>query len=220
MIENEISSRMGALVALEMWRLRAIEVNMVSPFRLVSGSLSPVYVNCRRLISYPEFTDLFVAASRIAIDKEEVVCDVVAGGETAGIPFAAYLARAIGKPLIYVRKQQKTHGLSTLIEGVLPSQSRVLLVEDLITDAGSKLGFIEALRREGAMVTDVLVVLDRLQGGAEALKAIGIKLHALTDMQTLLSLASSLRLIDMATLQSLQEYLRDPSAWNATRTAQ
>ena len=190
-ILKELESAVRKVVALQLWQLGAIKVNLSEPFRLASGNYSPIYVNCRQLISTPAFADLFAASARIVCDRREVAFDVIAGGETAGIPFAAFLARSFGSPLVYVRKEAKSHGIASRIEGKIQSGDRVLLVEDLITDAGSKLSFVDAIQESGGAVEDVLVVFDRLQGGKEALHERGMRLHAITDIDTAIACSAT-----------------------------
>jgi len=216
-LADEINSTVRRLVALQLWQLGAIKVNLAEPFRLVSGNYSPIYINCRLLISSPAFVDLFAEATRLIVEHRQVKFDVVAGGETAGIPFAAFVARAFGSPMIYVRKEVKGHGLASRIEGVLDAQARVLLVEDLITDAGSKLSFIQAIREAGAVVEDALVVFDRLQGGGEALATKGIRLHSVTDMTTALSVCQDAHYLAAPDLESVKQYLGNPQGWHEQR---
>ena len=216
-LADSILREMGRLAALHLWRLGAIKVNLDKPFRLVSGKYSPIYINCRQLISAPAFADLFVASARLICERHRVEFDVVAGGETAGIAFAAFVARALGLPMIYVRKEAKGHGLASRIEGCLSPGSRVLLVEDLITDAGSKIGFIQGISEAEGHVKDVLVVFDRIQGGREALSSQGIALHALTDMDTALRAAEASGLLTDGQLREVREYLQSPDDWHRTR---
>ena len=161
-IDQQISLTTGRLVALYLWHLGAVKVNVEKPFRLTSSNYSPIYINCRQLISSVSFMDLFAAASRQLLGQRGAEFDVIAGGETAGIPFAAFLARSFCRPMVYVRKAAKEHGTASRVEGSLESGGRVLLVEDLITDAGSKLSFIQGIQDAGGDVKDVLVVFDRL----------------------------------------------------------
>jgi orotate phosphoribosyltransferase len=216
-VSAEIDAGIRRIIALQLWTLEAVKVNLRNPFRLVSGNHSPVYINCRRLISFPSFIDLFSAAAREIIQKQNVQVDVIAGGETAGIPFAAFLARTLNQPMVYVRKQTKRHGTESRIEGTSVRNCRMLLVEDLITDAGSKLDFIRALTEAGATVKDVLVVFDRLQGGRKALKKKGIRLHAMTDMTTTLRVAQESKLISANELRSIHSYLSSPARWHLAR---
>jgi orotate phosphoribosyltransferase len=217
---EQIVEGIRRVVSLQLWQLGAIKVNLTEPFRLVSGNYSPIYINCRLLISSPAFVNLFSAAARIICDHRNIDFDVVAGGETAGIPFAVFLAHSFGKPMVYVRKATKDHGISSRIEGVLQPGTRALLVEDLITDAGSKLSFIEAIREVQATVRDVLVVFDRLQGGKEALAQETIQLHAITDMNIALEAGHTAKQISSADLVSIQRYLHEPRQWHLERGLQ
>jgi orotate phosphoribosyltransferase len=216
-LENDVETRLGQLISLELWRVGAVQVNVERPFRLVSGRLSPIYVNCRALVSSTFFIDLLVAATRFHCMARGLAFDVLAGGETAGIPFAAFLAHALGKPMCYVRKAPKDHGLSSRIEGSLSEGAHVLLVEDLITDAGSKLSFVEALRKAGAHVSDVLVVFDRQQGGSEALSHEGISLHSLTDLGATLELGEQAGILAPSVRKVVTDYLADPTGWSTNR---
>jgi len=108
--------------------------------------------------------------------------EVVAGGETAGIPFAAFLARAFGRPMIYVRKDEKDYGRRKRIEGSIKPGWKVLVMDDLITTGKSTLSAIDAIREEGGEVKDVAVLIDRLEGGRANLKKAGTTLHSLTDV--------------------------------------
>jgi orotate phosphoribosyltransferase len=204
--------------ALGLWRAEAIRVNVQEPFTLASGQHSPIYVNCRRLISSPAFLGLFTAVVGVLQEEGALAFDAVAGGETAGIPFAAYLARDTGKPMLYVRKKPKGYGIASRVEGVLPTVAegppRVLLVEDLITDGGSKVGFIEALREAGATVEDALVLFDRQQGGAETLAEHGVRLTSVTDLATALAAAEGAGTLDAEDLAAVRAYLADPKGWS------
>lgn len=216
-LTDQILARIREAMALMLWELGAVKVNTEQPFKLVSGNYSPIYINCRQLISSPAFCDLFGATARIMCEANSVEFDVVAGGETAGIPFAAILARAFGKPMVYVRKAVKGHGLGSLVEGILPRRSRVLLTEDLITDAGSKLHFIKAIKTVGGTISNVLVVFDRLQGGGKVLAARRIHLLAVTDMKAALLVAERDRILNRGQLKSLNLYLASPRAWHKDR---
>ena len=123
---------------------------------------------------------------------------MVAGGETAGIPFAAFLAALAKKPMIYVRKQPKGFGRMAQIEGDLKPGKRVLLVEDLATDGGSKLVFIEALKKAEAKVTDCFVIFHYgiFPQSVEMLAAAGVKLHALATWWDALEAAQKHKYFD------------------------
>lgn len=214
-LEPSIFSSLSRSIALLLWQMQSIKVNVSEPFVLRSGLRSPIYVNCRDLISSPLFADLFGVMARMIIERRQIQFDIVGGGETAGIPMAAFLARTFGKPMLYVRKESKGYGTKSRIEGRCPEGSRVLLVEDLITDAGSKLSFIEALRGAGAIVEDVLVVFDRQQNGAGALKNINVRLHSACDMEKMLEIGGSEAGLHPTDLRNVRRYLSDPAKWHA-----
>lgn len=210
---------MRSMVAQEIWKAGAITCR-AELFKLSSGNMSPFYVNTRMLMGSPDFSRLLVAAVRGVLDFESIRCHRVAGGETAGIPFAAFIAFDLGLPLLYVRKRLKGHGLQRLVEGPFVKGETILLVEDLITDASSKLAFVNAIRSEGLVVNDVLVLFDRQQGGAETLLAKGIQLHSLSNMRDALEVGTACGYLDNVTRASIEEYVNSPEQWHSERGLQ
>ena len=213
-LNSQINEHLRTAITLLLWKSGAVKVNLDEPFKLASGNFSPIYINCRQVISDPHFMTAFNAAARILLACDDVDINMIAGGVTAGVPFAAYLAKDLNVPLVYVRKAQKGYGLSKQIEGGDPNGSKVLLVEDLITDAGSKVNFIEALRDGGAIVANTLVLFDRLQGGKKSLKEMGVILHSVTDMDLTLDIGETSGLFKAATIESVRKYIADPKAWH------
>ncbi len=199
----------------------AIQVYRERPFVFVSGRFSPVYVDCRRLLSFPEVRDDIVEQLAVKVNKEIGLqsIDVVAGGETAGIPYAAFVSLKVGKPMIYVRKAAKGYGQSKQIEGVLEGGQRVLLVEDLITDGMSKLGFNEGIRAAGATITHCLCVfeysLDRLglHEGRKKLAEHNIELHSLVNWDHVLNTGLSKRYFGDRESKEVEDFLADPVNW-------
>lgn len=215
-----ILQRLREATSLALWQHGAVQVRVGQvrgddPFRLASGNFSPIYVDCRRPISDPVFLRLFTATSGLLLAGTDF--DVVAGGETAGIPYAAYLAQAVGKPMIYLRKKAKGYGTTSRVEGALAEGSRVLLVEDLITDGGSKVGFLDAIRGAGCSVTDAVVLFDRQQGGGDLLAGQDVRLHAVTDRTCAMDVARAEGLLDDDALASVEAYFADPAAWHEAR---
>lgn len=195
-----------------LWDLEAIRVSIDEPFTLASGNRSPLYVNCRQVISSPDFMRLFTAAARRALAGCEF--DAVAGGATAGIPYAAYLACDLNRPLLYVRKSAKGYGTDSQVEGAVTAGWRVLLVEDLITDGGSKLPFLEALEAVDMRVTDVLVLVDREQGGGELLAEGGVTLRALVSRSQALAAGIDAGRLEPAARAEVETYFDDPAGWH------
>src|SRR5919198_573000 len=148
----EITARM-------LLEVKAVLFYEAKPFIFTSGWASPVYIDCRKLIFYPRIRRQLVdfAAATLARDVGFEQFDVVAGGETAGIPYAAWIADRLALPMQYVRKKPKGFGRNAQIEGDIREGARTLLVEDLTTDGRSKVNFCKALRQAGAIVDHVFV---------------------------------------------------------------
>ena len=196
----------------------AVQVSADRPFTLTSGKLSPLYFDCRRLISDPAAMSLVTGAFQWFVDRSGVKFEIVAGGESAGIPFADRLAGATGKPLVYVRKEVREHGTGSAIEGHAVAGAHVLLVEDLITDGGSKLIFVDGLRKAGMEVQHCLVVLDREQGGADVLGSAGIASHALTTARKVLDFGRHTDRLSESDLAIALDYLKSPGTWVTPNT--
>ncbi len=180
-------------------------------FTYVSGAKGPVYVDMRVLPSTVSAMDAVTDAMAELVGR--IGPDVLAGAETAGIPLAAVLSMKTRIPMIYVRKRPKAHGTHSQVEGLLADGQSVLLVDDMITDGGSKLAFVQGIRDAGGTVDDALVVLDRLQGGVETLSGVGVTLHSLINLPELLDYMLAEGLLDRATYDEVLSYLADPDAW-------
>ena len=132
------------------------------PFTFTSGLRSPVYIDCRRLISFPRARRKLMDLAAELIERQTGFesLDAVAGGETAGIPFAAWIADRLSLPMLYVRKQPKGFGRNAQIEGELKDDARVLLVEDLASEGTSKLNFVRAIRQAGGRIDHAFVIFN------------------------------------------------------------
>ncbi|MEM8961522.1 MAG: orotate phosphoribosyltransferase [Acidobacteriota bacterium] len=208
---------MRRALAVELWRSDMVRVRADEPFRLASGGLSPLYIDIRRLLGDGGLRGLVTAMGAFTIERSGLEADVLAGGETAGIPFAALLAASVAKPMVYVRKKPKGHGAAAQIEGGDASGKRVLLVEDLVTAGGSLLTFLDALERAGARVEDALAVFDRRQGGEQRLAERGVRLHSLCDLPLALAIGVERGFLDSAARGVVEAYLDDPEGWSAAR---
>ena len=201
-----------------MLEIKAIHFNAESPFFFTSGWASPVYVDCRKIISYPRLRSGLMDFSSSIILSEigyEAV-DNIAGGETAGIPFAAWIADKLMLPMQYVRKKPKGFGRNAQIEGDLPEGSRVLLVEDLTTDGRSKINFCKALREAGAKVNHVFVIFhyDIFPESRQVLKDIDVQLHSLATWWDVLRVAKQHNHFDTKTLDEVEKFLHAPAEWS------
>ena len=221
MFSNSFPDR--ALIAQTVSRMlleiEAVHFRADQPYTFTSGLASPVYIDCRKLISYPRIRSALMdfAASVIFRSAGFERFDVLAGGETAGIPFAAWLSDKMGLPMVYVRKKPKGFGRNAQIEGSLAEGARVLLVEDLTTDGGSKLKFAEAIGHAGAKVSDTFAVFyyDIFPETQERLEAAGMRLHYLATWWDVLKVCRDEKRFDENTLTEVERFLRAPIAWSS-----
>ncbi len=186
-------------------------------FTYVSGRKGPIYVDMRVLPSTVPAMDAVTDAMAETVDK--LGPDILAGAETAGIPLAAVLSMKTGIPMVYVRKKPKEHGTRSQVEGFLDDGQGVLLIDDMITDGGSKLGFIAGIREAGGEVSAALVVLDRLQGGSATLSGAGVGLHSLITLPELLDYMVAEGLLERERYDEVVSYLADPDEWERRRQA-
>ncbi|SEW17270.1 orotate phosphoribosyltransferase [Cognatiyoonia koreensis] len=195
----------------------AISFNAKEPFTHASGKKAPTYVDCRKLISFPRIRSTLMDFLTVTVMREcgFEAFDNIAGGETAGIPFSALVAERLALPMTYVRKKPKGYGKNARIEGVMQEGQRVLLVEDLTTDGGSKLSFVDAIRETGATcdATAVIFFYGIFDGVEKALADHGVKLVHLCTWWDVLAEAKARGAYDTQTLETVEAYLRDPSGW-------
>jgi len=205
-------------VARMLLEIKAVLFRADDPFTLTSGMKSPVYIDCRKIISFPRMRSQMMDYGKTVIMNEVGYesLDALAGGETAGIPFAAWLAERTGLPMQYVRKKPKGFGRDARIEGDISEGQRVLLVEDLTTDGGSKVSFVEALREAGAEVAHTFVIFyyDIFKDTPEKLAADGIVLHYLSTWWDVLAAAREMNSFDEETLTQVEAFLHDPRGWS------
>ena len=197
---------------------KSVLFNAREPFTYTSGRKGPVYVDCRRLISFPAERGRLMDFAADMIKRECEKLDYVAGGETAGIPYAAFVSERLNLPMLYVRKQPKGFGRMAQIEGCMDEPGKhVILVEDLQTDGGSKKTFIDALRNAGAKVEHSFVIFHYgiFAASAANMQAMGVELHALCTWWDVLAAARAGGYFDAETLASVESYLNKPESWAA-----
>jgi len=196
---------------------KAVLFNPDRPFTFTSGRVSPVYVDCRRLISFPraraKLMDMGVELIERAVGFEAF--DAVAGGETAGIPFAAFIAERMSLPMLYIRKKAKGFGRNAQIEGEMEEGARVLLVEDLASEGTSKLNFIQAIRDAGGTIAHAFVIFHYgiFPQSVASLAAEGVTLHALATWWDVLGVAQGLGYFTPSQYAALKSFLENPEGW-------
>ncbi len=214
--DKEVIAELTAKMLIE---VEAVRFSADEPFKFTSGWASPVYIDCRKLISYPRVRQTLMdfAASVIARDIGFESLDCVAGGETAGIPFAAWISDRLMLPMQYVRKKAKGFGRNAQIEGDFENGARILLVEDLTTDGKSKIKFCEALREAGAAVDHTFVVFyyDIFPHTRESLKKIGLQMHSLATWWDVLKVAKEFNYFDKDSIGEVEKFLHQPTDWSA-----
>lgn len=199
--------------------IKAVNFRPEEPYTFTAGWKSPVYIDCRRIIYFPharsKICDLAVEKVQRHIGYESI--ETVAGGETAGIPFAAWIADRLSAPMSYVRKKPKGFGANALIEGDVPVGRRTLLVEDLTTDGGSKIRFANALRDAGAIVNHTFVVFfyGVFPGAFETLAKMDITLHHLCTWWDVLEACKDRPYFSDSALSEVRNFLKNPTAWSA-----
>ena len=213
--DRELIAELTAKMLLE---VEAVHFNAAEPYIFTSGWASPVYIDCRKLISFPRVRRTLIDFAIATIQRNAgFECfDAIAGGETAGIPFATMIADRLMLPMQYVRKAPKGFGRNAQIEGHLTEGQRVLLVEDMTTDGRSKVNFCNALRTAGAKVDHIFVLFfyDIFPESESILKGLDVTMHYLATWRDVLAVAKRDGRFDDRTLAEVEQFIADPATWS------
>ena len=197
----------------------AVNFRPEQPYILTSGWASPVYVDCRKVISFPRARARIAEMMTRAIQREvgHESTDAVAGGETAGIPYAAWIADRLALPMLYVRKKPKGFGRNAQIEGDFKEGARIVLVEDLASDGASKVNFVNALRDAGGKIDHSFVVFfyGVFPGALKSLEEIGVSLSYLANWWDVLEVVEQEGQFDKRAIEAVRSFLHDPVQWSA-----
>tara|TARA_X000001036_G_scaffold7831_1_gene7056 strand:+ start:165 stop:806 length:642 start_codon:yes stop_codon:yes gene_type:complete len=188
-------------------KIGSVNINFKNQFTLTSGKKSPVYVDCRKLISFPKERDVIISEMAKQIRKKYKKSVLVAGGETAGIPYSSFLCQKLKLPMIYIRKKPKGFGKGKLIEGDFKSKSSSILIEDMATDGGSKIHFIKSMRKSKLSVKDIFVIFfyDIYPSAKKNIKKMNVNLNYLTSWNEILEVSPNY--ISNSDQIKLKEYL-------------
>lgn len=195
-------------------KTESVLINTKEPFTYTSGKIGPIYVDIRRLISFPKERSILMDLAANML--KPLGLDYYAGGETAGIPYAAYLSERLEAPMLYIRKKPKGHGRMAQIEGhVQDGKNKVLLVEDLLTVGSSQKVFVHALREANLEVKNSFVIFsyDIYPQSKINLDEMGITLHSLTNWWAVLDVIKEEKYFDEETITSLEAFLNAPDQW-------
>lgn len=213
--DKKVMAELTAKMLLEVEAVRFMEDK---PFIFTSGWASPVYTDCRRLISFPRVRQTLMDFGAATVFREAGFeqFDTVVGGETAGIPFAAWMADKLSLPMLYVRKKSKGFGRNAQIEGDFAPGARVVLVEDLASDGASKVNFCNALRDAGAEIKHTFVVFfyGVFPGALKTLEETGVRLSYLANWWDVLEVAEAGGDFDKRKIDEVRSFLHDPVQWS------
>lgn len=208
-------ANMKQSIAKALLDIGAVSFSPDSPFTFKSGIQSPVYVDNRVLVYHPEEWHTIIDGFTSLINSRDLLFDVIAGVALGGVPHSSALAYVLRQPSVFIRKESKEHGKGKLIEGGNVSEKRVMLVEDHVTTGGSTIKAVNALRQEGAQVSDVIAIIS--YGFNEAVTAFedeGLNLFTLTDFDTLLDLAQIRGDLTNEHVHLIHRWFANPRAWD------
>jgi orotate phosphoribosyltransferase len=212
------SSETSTSVARILLESGCVQARTEEPFRLPSGWASPVYMDCRRLISFPVARRELVRKGLDLLRQRACLDGVnsIAGAESSGIAFAAWMADELELPLQYVRKQTRGMGLGNQMVGVTPVGSRILLVDDLVAGGTSKVNFLRAITSAGASVKDLFVIFDYgTFPVGELLTPFGVALHSLATWADVLAVGRDSGHLNAGAATELEAFLANPAQWSA-----
>ena len=195
--------------------IQSIKFSFQNPFILTSGLKSPVYVDCRKIISFVKERNIILNYAKNYFDQNKIEFDLLAGGETAGIPYAAMLSEQLQKKMIYVRKKPKGFGKNQQIEGDFQKGQKAILIEDLATDGGSKVIFIKAMRQAGLRVEDVFVIFyyNIFDFTKSLLYDSKVNIHFLCTWKDIINVVEKKKLYDVNDIENLNYFLFNPEKW-------
>lgn len=214
MIQSTNIDNMKEEVAKILLAIDAIKLSPRKPFTYASGILSPVYTDCRLLISYPKERTIIRDFYIKTIINSGVKPDVIAGTATAGIPHAAWIAEKMRLPMVFVRGKAKDHGRAILIEGHAEKGQNAIVIEDLISTGESCAHTAKTLRDEEIPCNDVFAIITYgMKKAQENFALHNLVLHALTDFQTVVTVAKNGGYIKKNDQQIVLDWIKDPPSW-------
>ena len=212
------AARVASLTARMILEAGAVQHSAAQPYFLSSGWASPVYLDFQRLISFPRMRASLMdfASQAVLLRAGFEQFDAVAGAESSGIPYAAWIADRLALPLQYVRRKPRGFGAQAQVEGTLRANERVLLVDDITTDGRSKAALCGVLRAAGARVEHVLVMFyyDIFPDARAALDALGIRLHYLATWRDIFAEAKASGYFPAAVAADVARFIEDPARWS------
>ena len=206
---------MSEIIAEKLIDIESVKFSFENHFTLTSGLKSPVYVDCRKIISFLDEREFIMNEALNYFEKNKIKFDLVAGGETAGIPYAAIISEKTKKPMVYIRKKPKGFGQNQQIEGNFKEKEKAILIEDLATDGGSKVVFVEAMRKAGLIVNDIFVIFyyDIFNLENSVLSKLNVNIHSLCTWKDIISVIEKKNSYKENDIKNLKKFLSNPDDW-------
>lgn len=200
------------IVARALLKVEAVKLNVAEPFTFVSGIKSPIYCDNRKVIGFPkERTEIVDAFVEVLKNKD---FDIVAGTATAGIPWAAFIAEKMNKPMAYIRSKPKAHGAGKQIEGADVKGKKIIVIEDLISTGGSCISALEAARKEGAKEVEVLAIFSyEFKKAYDKFEEANCKWETLSGFPDLINLAVEENYLSSEDAKQASEWNKSPNTW-------
>ena len=199
-------------VAASLLKIKAVFLRPNEPFTWASGIKSPIYCDNRLTLSYPEIRDIIENGLAELIKEYYPTCEVVMGTSTAGIPHAAYVSSILNLPMGYVRGGAKDHGRGNQIEGVVPKGKNVVVIEDLISTAGSSIEVVNILKEAGCNVLGIASICSyELKKGIDRLKEADVINHSLSNFTTLIEVSNQMGYIEEKDVSKIKKFQNNPS---------
>ena len=195
--------------------IKSVNFSFKNHFTLTSGLKSPVYVDCRKIMSFAKEREFIINSAINYLKINNIDNEIIAGGETAGIPYAAYISEKLKKPMVYIRKKPKGFGINKQIEGDFHKNQSALLVEDLATDGGSKITFINAMREAELKVKDIFVIFyyDIFDFKKSDLFKLNVKIHSLCTWKDIINYIEKNNIYTEKEILDLKIFLSNPNKW-------
>lgn len=206
------TNKLAVEVAKNLLKIKAVFLKPNDPFTWASGIKSPIYCDNRLTLSYPETRKVVEEGLAQLIKENYPTCEVIMGTSTAGIAHAAYVSDILDLPMGYVRGGAKDHGRGNQIEGVVPVGKDVVVIEDLISTAGSSIEVVEVLREAGCNVLGIASIFTyNLQKGKDRLAQANVINHSLSNFETLVNVACEEKYINESDINKVLKFQSNPS---------
>ena len=204
--------KLEEIVAKELLKIKAVFLKPNEPFTWASGIKSPIYCDNRLTLSYVDTRKIIEEGLADLVRKYYPTVEVIMGTSTAGIAHAAYVSELLKLPMGYVRAGAKDHGRGNQIEGVVPVGKNVVVIEDLISTAGSSLEVVDVLKEAGANVLGIASIFTYgLEKGLIRLKQANVINHSLSNFETLIQVAASENYISKEDIQKILKFQKNPN---------